>query len=308
MTVTAALTEPNAVVPTDLGADDLRELMHAVTATTHRLQQTHTALHGEVTRLKRELADANAQLRRSRDLAALGEMAAGIAHEVRNPLGSIRLSVQMLAEDLSDAPDRVELCEKIGRAVTGLNSVVDDVLLFAREERLRHAPTTARHLFDRALESCHALVQEHAVTVEQTRGGQRLTVDAALLVPALANVIRNAVEAMSEMPPPRRLTLTSETRAVRCPDGRRARRVVLRVADSGPGIDDDALHRMFNPFFTTRPTGTGLGLAIVHRVVDAHGGHIVVTNPPGGGARFDLCLPPTPPGRDGVAEHQEGDP
>jgi two-component system sensor histidine kinase HydH len=146
-----------------------------------------------------------------------------------------------------------------------------------------------------------------------------LVADATLLVQALGNVIRNAVEAMEEVAEgPRTLTLEVEQRLVRCPDGRRAPRVVFAVEDTGPGIPPQTLARMFNPFFTTRPSGTGLGLAIVHRIVDAHGGHINVRNARGRGARLELCLPPHPvtgssttsdgaaPGRPGGAS-QEGD-
>ena len=132
--------------------------MRSVDETTRRLQDTHQALQQHVTSLQQELAEANAQLRRSRSLAALGEMAAGIAHEVRNPLGSIGLYVQMLAEDVADRPPQVELCDKIARAVEGLDAIVRDVLLFARETRLGIEPTTAETIIERALASCESLV------------------------------------------------------------------------------------------------------------------------------------------------------
>ena len=123
---------------------DSVELGHeTVTRTTGELQRTHVALQGQVRRLQGELAEANAQLRRSKALAALGEVAAGIAHEVRNPLGSIRLYAQMLAEDVGDRPPALDLCDKIGRAVTGLDAIVRDVLLFAGEIHLHAAPEPA---------------------------------------------------------------------------------------------------------------------------------------------------------------------
>ena len=99
----SSVAVPNIDAP-HLGLDDLKHLMRAVSETTERLEGTHLALQQEVARLQGELAEANAQLRRSRALAALGEMAAGIAHEVRNPLASIGLYVQMLGEDLADRP------------------------------------------------------------------------------------------------------------------------------------------------------------------------------------------------------------
>jgi len=277
-----------------IGLDDLKELMRAVNETTERLRHTHEALQQEVARLKGELAEANAQLRRSRSLAALGEMAAGIAHEIRNPLGSISLYVQMLGEDLAGAPEQARLCEKIGRAVTGLDAIVRDVLLFARDMTVRPIPTTARELIDQALRSSEALLAcaELEVKVDAPADDSCiLHADTCLMTQALGNVVRNAVEAMAEAEAsPRRLTISAERKRLRCPDGGREQRVVIAVEDTGPGIPPEVVQRMFNPFFTTRKTGTGLGLAIVHRIVDAHDGHISVRDADGGGARVELCL------------------
>jgi signal transduction histidine kinase len=290
--VTALAMPPAA--PTILGIDDLRELMRSVNETTERLQDTHSALHGRVAQLQRELAEANAQLRRSRALAALGEMAAGIAHEIRNPLGSIRLDVQMLSEDLSGAPPQAQLCARIAAAVHRLDAIVVDVLRFARDAELRPEPTSAAQLFELALGACARRIDDAAVAVSyRAPRSVRLRADVSLMTQALSNVIVNAIEAMAESAE-RRLVLRAARRMVRGPDGTRAPRVVLSVADTGLGIPEAALERMFNPFFTTRPAGTGLGLAIVHRIVDAHGGHVAACNRPEGGACLELCLPPDP--------------
>ena len=121
----STLTLPSSSAPptAPLAVDDLRELIETVTRTTGELQRTHMALQGQVRRLQGELAEANAQLRRSKALAALGEVAAGIAHEVRNPLGSIRLYAKMLEDDLADAPEQRGIATKIGSAVVRLNEV-----------------------------------------------------------------------------------------------------------------------------------------------------------------------------------------
>jgi signal transduction histidine kinase len=273
--------------------DDLRELMRSVNETTERLHATHAALREQVSRLQGELAEANAQLRRSRSLAALGEMAAGIAHEVRNPLGSIQLYVQLLGEDLADCPQQAELCGKIDRAVAGLDAIVRDVLQFARDMKISPSEATPDDLFDRALAACEALVAGSGVTiVREIESGVGLTADVGLLTQSLANVIRNAIEAMGLRDErSRTLRLAAGRRSVRCPDGRTRQCLVFTIDDTGGGIPHDVLDRIFNPFFTTRKTGTGLGLAIVHRIVDAHGGHINVRNRPEGGTRFELCLP-----------------
>jgi signal transduction histidine kinase len=248
-----------------LSVDDLRELMRSVTDTTQRLQDTHIALHQQVARLQGELAEANAALRRSQSLAALGEMAAGIAHEVRNPLASIQLYVQTLAENLGGQSAQVELCRKIDRAVGSLDAVVRDVLSFARDTTLHCEPTTSSDLLERALESCAGLVDGHQIIVvleEEPRVA--LHADVNLMTQALANVVRNAIEAMIEHKVRRRqLRLWAARRRIRRADGRSEQRIALCVQDSGPGIPRDVRDRIFNPFFTTRETVTGLCLAFV---------------------------------------------
>ena len=112
---------------------DFMELMRSFNEVTTQLERTHDALRAEVASLKLDLEEANERLRRSRSLAALGEMAAGIAHEIRNPLGSMALNVGLLREDLSEQPDSLLLCEKISKAVGGLDAIVGDVLSFARD-------------------------------------------------------------------------------------------------------------------------------------------------------------------------------
>ncbi len=286
---------PNIAQRPNVGIEDLEQLMRSVNDTAQQLQQTHVALRNEVAHLQRELAEANEQLRRSKSLAALGEMAAGIAHEVRNPLASIQLYVQMLAEDLAGKPQQTELCEKIGRAIKGLDDVVRDVLLFARDTTVHTAPVSALNLIDRALGTCESLLTDGEITVvrhDTENFGFTLPVDAGLFVLALSNVMRNAADAMIESCSTQRELRTGVSRRMhRHPDGRRTEMVVFSVADTGPGVDQQVVKRMFNPFFTTRKTGTGLGLAIVHRIVDAHGGHVSVENRSDGGAEVELFLP-----------------
>lgn len=283
-------SDPTRVV---IGVDDLRDLMESVDETTRTLQETHVALQRQVVRLQGELAEANAQLQRSRSLAALGEMAAGIAHEIRNPLGSIQLYSQLLAEDLADRPETGELCDKISRAICGLDAIVRDVLLFSRDTSVAAVDVAARELVDRGIENCDALLADGTVRVEIDVDAEiRLQADPALMTSALGNVIRNAVEAMrasgGRAPT---LTVAAGRGRARCPDGRRADRIHIAVRDNGDGIPAEVVDRIFNPFFTTRASGTGLGLAIVHRIVDAHGGHLKVDSAPGRGTTVNLFLP-----------------
>jgi signal transduction histidine kinase len=292
MTALAAQPQLATTAGDRLTPADLRELMQSVTDVTQRLQVTHVALHEQVARLQRELADANAALRRSQALAALGEMAAGIAHEVRNPLGSIQLYVRMLIDDLAERPQQVAICHKIENAVVSLDAIVRDVLSFAREARVQPERTTSTRLLARALESCASMINRGICVMLEQAPAHNLHADVGLMTQALGNVIRNAIEALLEAGTSSpQLRVWAVRRRMRCPDGHSAPGIALCVQDNGPGIPGEVRDRIFNPFFTTRSAGTGLGLAIVHRIVDAHGGHIVINSVQPTGTRVELCLP-----------------
>lgn len=288
-----AATQP--IPAADLRQEDLGELLSAFNEATSRLHGAHEALRAEVARLQGELREANEQLERSRRLAALGEMAAGIAHEVRNPLGSIRLYARMLVQDLADRPGEQRVAEKIGAAVRGLDAVVGDVLNFARELRIRPTVAFARALLEGAAEEALAGDAAGEIRVELDAPDDAvLECDEQLVHRALVNVVRNAVEAMRSPADPdaaRPAVLSLRAHAA----SGDAESIALVIRDSGPGIPPGAIERIFNPFFTTRATGTGLGLAIVHRIVDAHGGSIRVRNIVDSdatlGAEVELILP-----------------
>ena len=281
--------------------DELAQIIHAYNDAAEKLQHSHESLRNQVVRLQSQLASTNAQLQRSKRLAALGEMAAGIAHEVRNPLGAIQLYAGMLVDDLNkpptaqiDQPAMADTARKIASAVRGLDAIVSDVLTFARELSPQPVPVSVGQLFDRALDACRPMLTAAGVGIHrhdcQAPGDAEslwVSADMALMHQALLNVIRNAADAMS----PRVNGFDASVRSAGLTlDARRDEsQVVLTVRDTGPGIKEADIDRIFNPFFTTRNTGTGLGLAIVHRIVDAHSGTISVHNDRG--AVFELSLP-----------------
>ena len=276
-------------------AEDLAQIVAAYNQVTEKLQQSHEALRLQVDRLQAQLASKDAQLQRSRRLAALGEMAAGIAHEVRNPLAAIHLYADMIVQDIqgmtaAEKPigeaalsPALDCGRKIISAVRGLDAIVRDVLSFAREVSPRMTRVEVTELFDRVLATCQADLSGGGVEVVREDDGQLVEwlADADLLHQALVNLVRNAVQAM-EGQSVRQLCLGVHGQG---PRGH------LQVRDTGSGIAAADLDRIFNPFFTTRATGTGLGLAIVHRIVDAHGGTITAWNHPQGGAVFEITLP-----------------
>ncbi|MEM7626397.1 MAG: ATP-binding protein [Planctomycetota bacterium] len=272
-----------------LAPDDLAEVIQAYSAVAERLQSSHEALQNEVARLHRELASKNAQLERGKRLAALGEMAAGIAHEIRNPLAAIQLYAEMVTADLEpdamtqqSAAIAADNSRKIAEAVRGLSAIVLDVLSFARQIEPRARACDGRELLQRVVDAHRPAIEAAGVAVDMRCEVRVIDADPDLLHQALLNLVRNAVDAMTDRDGGV-LSLAIESH-----------RVV--VADTGPGLPAEVIDRIFNPFFTTRNTGTGLGLAIVHRIIDAHGGTIAVHNDPRhGGAVFTLELPQPSP-------------
>lgn len=332
--------------PADSRLDDLAQIISAYNQVTQKLQTSHEALEAEVARLRRELRSTNAQLQRSKRLSALGEMAAGIAHEIRNPLAAIQLYAGMALEDLaapgSQAPapgsqtptpgstnaypisgvgpasgsdpiaSAADSTRKIAAAVQGLSAIVNDVLAFARHAEPAPRTLLAVDVIGRAVDAHLPAIDAAGVTIARRdlqRPELELHADPNLLHQALLNLIRNAVDAMADHNGDRTLTIDARqgrfstweqgghASTVDTPrDDRADAAVIISVRDTGPGISEDDIDRIFNPFFTTRNTGTGLGLAIVHRILDAHGGAIRAFNQTSGatGACFELILPQTP--------------
>lgn len=303
---TSAIPMPDIAPQADPRLEELAQIIRAYTQVTDKLEKSHAMLGSEVERLQKELASTDAQLQRSRRLAALGEMAAGIAHEIRNPLGAIQLYAGMLEEDMTTLSQQAtghpqqsvaiiqeaaQTARKIASAVRGLDSIVNDVLTFSREMQPRAVSLGVPAVLGRCAEAIWPVVTQANIRLILPDADTRpeldhlmLLADPELLHQAMLNLMRNAVDAITSH---KAGDLASRTIWL---DARReGTHVVLIVRDSGPGIPEQAIDRIFNPFFTTRDTGTGLGLAIVHRIADAHGGAIAAFNDQG--AVFELSLP-----------------
>jgi signal transduction histidine kinase len=274
--------------PSPVGGPTQREqelgaIICAYNEVTDRLKVAHERLHSEVARLRDELHRKNEALRRGERLAALGEMAAGLAHEIRNPLGGIALYASLLEGQLAgtSGPAR-DAAGRISRGVRSLEQLVREILDFAQEDRLERAwcrleePWTGADTLARPWAD-----QSHVrVTAEAAALALPVYCDPARLQRVLVNLVMNGIQA------------AGEGGSVHLSARRTGGGVEITVEDSGPGIAAENLARIFNPFFTTRASGTGLGLAICHRIIEAHGGTIRAGNAPGGGARFVIRLPP----------------
>jgi signal transduction histidine kinase len=244
-----------------------------------RLYDALRTSYAELARTQKELID------RER-MAALGELSASIAHEVRNPLGVIFNSVGSLRRILQPQGDAALLLDIIGEEADRLNRMVGDLLDYSRPVQPALQPVPLRPLFEEAIESARqqagAGAENVAATVRVAEDAATVRADARLLRQALVNLFLNAYQAM---PRAGRLDVRSSRGAI---DGRPCAEIV--VQDSGAGIAADIVDKIFQPFFTTKATGTGLGLAVVRRIVEGHGGTIDLgrVSP---GAEFRLRLP-----------------
>jgi signal transduction histidine kinase len=266
--------------------EDLGRIILAYSEVTERLEQSHEALNRRVAELQRELSDKKRQLERRSRLAALGEMAAGIAHEIRNPLGAIRLYASLMRRDLAGTPTG-DTAVKIESAVARMESIVSQVLGFTREIVADRVVCDLVELTRETIEMVRAShANASARVVASTPDRLEASVDARLVSQALANLVRNGLDAVG---PEGVVALTLTHRGAE---------VTLRVEDSGPGLAADVADRIFHPFFTTKDDGTGLGLAITHRIVEAHDGTIEAGRSEQlRGARFDIILPMQDPRR-----------
>jgi len=232
------------------------------------------------------------QMKERDRLAALGEMSAGLAHEIRNPLAAIKGAIQYLDPRKLPEDDR-EFLEIMVDEVNRLNTVVSQFLDYSRPLRPAMTPTDVNEVLTRTFRLLQAQTPA-AVTVslELSEGIPRVQADAEQLKQVFLNLALNAFQAM-----PRGGKLTVATDPVReelsfwRENGRRTELVEVRFRDTGPGIPDDARESIFVPFYTTKEKGTGLGLAICQRIIKAHQGSIVVHSSPGEGAEFVISLP-----------------
>jgi signal transduction histidine kinase len=247
--------------------------------------QKYQELSQQLEETNRQLRRAEADARRSERLAALGQLSAGLAHEIRNPLGVIKGSAEMLSQKVEASnPLASELAGYISSEVNRLNSLVTRFLDFARPSRLDLHSVQLSAIVDHVLESVQHQYSDAQVTVERSYAPATpdVQVDAQLCEQIFVNLITNAYEAMDGRGR-LRISIAPETQNMR--PG-----VAAIVEDSGPGVPAESREQIFNPFFTSKKEGVGLGLSIVAKIVDDHRGSIRLESPPGQGARFHVFL------------------
>ena len=243
----------------------------------------------------RKLQQAQEEARRSERLAALGQMSAGLAHEIRNPLGVIKGSVEMLQQKLGESnPLANELAGYISSETNRLSALVTRFLDFARPLHAELVPQEIVPVLDQALQAVAATHKDNAGLVRVERLYQPslplIPLDEGLSEQAFVNLIQNAYDAMSSKGGTLRVTAALA-------NGANRNGVEVRIEDTGPGIAPELREQIFNPFVTTKKTGVGLGLSIVSRIIDGHHGTIRVESGSGEGsskgASFILFFPLT---------------
>jgi two-component system nitrogen regulation sensor histidine kinase GlnL len=266
-----------------------------VSATTTPLLQDDGARIGTILVLRdlsniRELEQA---VRHADRLSALGALAAGLAHEVKNPLGGIKGAAQLLEMELPDGSDLRDYTRVMLKEVQRVNRIVEELLDLATPRKLQLSQVNLHKVLGDIL-----LLQKRAVTKTKITFVQQfdpsippILADEGRLTQLFLNLIKNAVEALGEDGQVRVASRVLSDYSMTQKGERRARMVAIEIEDNGQGIDKDVLEHLFTPFYTTKAKGTGLGLAICQKIVTEHRGMIKVESEIGKGTAFTIMLP-----------------
>jgi len=242
-----------------------------------RLDESHRKLKEQM----ELLFQIEEQLRRADRLSALGELSAGMAHEIRNPLGAIKGAVEILKDDYSPDDTKYEFIQLLLKETVRLDNIVQEFLGFARPKQPEYCRANINEIIESVLSLTAQEVRKRGIKVwKQLNPSIRMqSCDAAMIKQAFLNLVLNAVQAM---PTGGDLTVESTVRNDM---------VEMRVTDTGSGISEENKKKLFTPFFTTKKQGIGLGLVITYRIIEKHQGRIDVISEPGKGATFTVKIP-----------------
>ena len=234
----------------------------------------------------RDSEDSDLARRLRAQYAEISQLAGGLAHEVRNPLSTLSLNLDLLSEDFQhpeNPRDRriQQRVDRLKREVQRLNDILENFLRFTRVQELKLIPTDLNALVDELSDFYEPQASTQGIVVRTYLTGDlpRVPLDADLFKQALLNLILNAENAMAKGG---ELIMTTR---------RDGRWVVLDVIDTGAGMTEDVRARIFDPFYSTRPGGSGLGLPTTRKIIEDHGGKIEVQSDPGKGSKFSILLP-----------------
>jgi signal transduction histidine kinase len=277
--MTTIATQTQIIEGNEQVLPSLASVLERFNESTAKLEARHTELLEEVEGLRAQLRAKDEQMARSERLAMLGETAAGLAHEIRNPLGAIALFVSMLKSDLADRPSSIEILDHVERGIKSLDGVVSNVLHFAGNKPLNVAPMNIHSVAQELHQHFSSLYSPQSQFNLLLQGSPYILGDEHGIRQSLYNVILNALQAVSFAG-----TITLSIDDLSAQDG-----VQITLEDDGPGVPAEILESVFEPFTSGRKEGTGLGLSIVRRIIESHGGAVQVENTPH--ARFTITLP-----------------
>jgi len=265
-------TQPHAAV--NAGSDEMRELGHFVKLLMTNMAETRS-----------DLEQSRSQLAQADKLAVVGKLAASVAHEIRNPLTSMKMWLYSLRRAVGENPDLQEKISIVSDETVRLENIVRQFLEFSRPPQMKMSRQPISELLDNTLELLKYRLEEHNIHV--IRQGEPamadVLADAEQLKQVLMNLIHNAIEAMPE-DGELRISVQQETRAGRP-------MLAVRITDNGPGMSPELQERAFEPFFTTKAEGTGLGVCIAASIMARHGGALTLASSSAGGAECTVWIP-----------------
>lgn len=269
-------------MPENMQADLLNDAFNTFRDASKKLEQQYAMLENKIEELNEEIAEKNRAMERTRRLAAMGEMAAKIAHEIRNPLGSMAILATLLERELTHDNDKRKLAEHITKGVKTLDNLLSNMLLFATAPGARLKEVDIREVIEESLLLTRGHEKKGVSVKAWYEGRTRIMGDQAQLRQLFLNLLLNSLDAVDEGG-----SLSIRTRL----DEKTGDFLQIEMKDTGKGIPEEHLDRIFDPFFSTKERGTGLGLAIVAAVINSHNGSIDVRSKQGEGAEFCISLP-----------------
>jgi len=274
----------------EFSPENLKLAFDKFTESSTQLQEKYHTLVREMEELKAELREKDLEVKRGERLALLGETAAAIAHEVRNPLGAIKLFLSLLRKDLQDREEAIGMINNIDKSITTINHVVSNILHFSKTDHIQNTSPI----------NLNSIIQEQVATFDPAGdASHQITLDLQAtpfifgnehsIRQVFHNLILNALQATKH-----RGQIEISTRSIN------EEKIEVVIEDDGPGISADLIKDIFDPFVTGKSEGTGLGLAIVKQIISQHGGEIRATNDKG--AKFIIELPVRNSKNQGVTE------
>ena len=242
----------------------------------HKLEAKYQILVEESNDLREKLRQKDLEIQRHERLATLGKTAAALAHEVRNPLGAIKLFLSLLRQDLHDRPQSLEVLDQMNVSVSTLDSVVSNILQFSKDKPACFNPLNLHAIINEQIALIRSLGSEGLDIVTDLKATPFIVGDEHGLRRVFYNLFVNSWQAVAG---------NGQLRVTTRDDNES---VLITIADDGPGVPEALLDSIFDPFVTTKNAGTGLGLAVVRQIVDQHGGRIQVVNRQG--AEFEVRL------------------